>query len=455
MTGRILVVDDQPLNVKLLEAKLISEYYDVLTANGGAAAVRLATDERPDLILLDVMMPDMDGYEVCRVLREQPETMHIPIVMVTTLSDSADRVLGLEAGADDFLTKPVDDLALFARVRSLLRFKVTFDELRLRFGVYETAQLDAIAPVWKEPLLNSRILLLEDFDSRARMIDKALGKNHVIVAVDDEKECYEIAEAGDCDAVIVSLSLDSIDGLRVVSQLRSRPKTRMLPILVLVEEGELERLAKALDLGGTDYVMSPIDRNELIARTRMQVRRKRYQDRLRSNLEDSVSMAAIDELTRLHNRRYLGTYLNREFDRAREGEKALSLVVLDVDHFKNVNDTHGHAVGDEVLIELARRMKLLTRSSDLPARYGGDEFVVVMPGTDPKVAQTVAERLRQGVADGPFKLSRSDVELDLTISVGVANFDSSVENPDDLFRRADEALYKAKNGGRNRVVCAA
>jgi len=374
---------------------------------------------------------------------------------VTALSDSADRVLGLEAGADDFLTKPVDDLALFARVRSLLRFKVTFDELRLRFGVDDTSQLDAIAPVWNESLDDSRILLLEDFDSRARMIDKSLGQNHVVMVADKEADFFEMAERGDCHAVIVSLSLEDVDGLRVVSQLRSRPKTRMLPILVLVEDGELERLAKALDLGVTDYVMAPIDRNELIARTRMQVRRKRYQDRLRSNLEDSVSMASVDELTRLHNRRYLGNYLKREFDRSRESGKALSLVVLDVDHFKNVNDTHGHAVGDEVLMELARRIKELTRSSDLPARYGGEEFVVVMPETNPDVAQNVAERLRMGIADEPFVLPRSGLSLEITISIGVANLTEGIQDPDDLFQRADEALYKAKNSGRNRVVCAA
>ncbi len=455
MTGRILVVDDQPLNVKLLEAKLTSEYYDVLTASGGAAAVRIATEERPDLILLDVMMPDMDGYEVCRILRDQPETMHIPIVMVTALSDTADRVVGLEAGADDFLTKPVDDLALFARVRSLLRFKVTFDELRLRFGVDSAAQLEEMAPIWNESLEDSNVLLLEDFDSRARMISEPLSAHHKVVVVDEEKACFAELENGGYDAVIVSLSLDTIDGLRVVSQLRSRPQTRMLPILVLVEDGEMERLAKALDLGVTDYVMAPIDRNELIARARMQVRRKRYQDRLRTNLEASVSMAALDELTKLHNRRYLTTYLKREFERSRQTGKPLSLIILDVDHFKKVNDSHGHAVGDVVLIELGSRILQLTRSSDFPARYGGEEFVVVMPETDPTVARAVAERLRHGVAEKPFAAVKDDLLLDVTISVGVANLTDDVETPDDLFRLADDALYKAKAGGRNQVVCAA
>jgi len=217
----------------------------------------------------------------------------------------------------------------------------------------------------------------------------------------------------------------------------------------------MERLAKALDLGVTDYVMAPIDRNELIARARMQVRRKRYQDRLRTNLEASVSMAALDELTKLHNRRYLTTYLKREFERSRQTGKPLSLIILDVDHFKKVNDGHGHAVGDVVLVELGKRMLQLTRSSDLPARYGGEEFVVVMPETDPTVARAVAERLRHGVAEKPFEAVKDNLLLDITISVGVANLTDDVETPDDLFRLADDALYKAKAGGRNQVVCAA
>ena len=297
----------------------------------------MGVEERPDLILLDIMMPDMDGYEVCRHLREQPETMHIPIVMVTALSDTADRVVGLEAGADDFLTKPVDDLALFARVRSLLRFKVTFDELRLRLGVNDGAVLGNQALRWGEPVEGARVLLLEDFDSRARFMAEALADHHHVDVVATEAGALRMAESGDYAVIVISLSLEDIDGLRVASQLRSRPATRMVPILVLIEDGDLERLAKALDLGVTDYVMSPVDRNELIARVRMQVRRKHYQDRLRSDIETSVSMATLDELTRLHNRRYLMTYLAREFERAGSNRSLLttSAAICDQDCPKN------------------------------------------------------------------------------------------------------------------------
>ena len=258
MTGRILVVDDQPLNVKLLEAKLTSEYYDVLTASDGPSAIEIATTERPDVILLDVMMPGMDGFEVCRRLRAEPVTMHIPIVMVTALSDTEDRVVGLSAGADDFLTKPVEDLALLARVRSLLRFKVTFDELRLRLkaGAGGNAADDLMPEDGDQQ--SGRILLLEDFESRARLISEALGDANDVKVVDDDTEALQLADVEDFDVVIISLTLEDIDGLRVCSQLRSRTATRHVPILALIEEGDLELLAKALDLGVTDYVMTPL-----------------------------------------------------------------------------------------------------------------------------------------------------------------------------------------------------
>ena len=450
MTGRILVVDDQPLNVKLLEAKLTNEYYDVLTASDGPSAIEIANKERPDLILLDVMMPGMDGFDVCRHLRADPVTMHIPIVMVTALSDTEDRVIGLSAGADDFLTKPVEDLALLARVRSLLRFKVTFDELRLRLGSGATNDTMPDADVQD----TGRILLLEDFESRARMISEALGEANDVTIVSDDSEALRLADVGDFDVVIISLTLEDVDGLRVCSQLRSRTATRHVPILALVEEGDLELLAKALDLGVTDYVMTPLDRNELIARVRTQVRRKHYQDRLRLDLDESVSMASVDELTKLHNRRYLTTHMAREFERAIENKKPLSVIMLDVDHFKKVNDTHGHAVGDEVLVELARRMIEWTRTSDLSARLGGEEFVVVMPETPLNVAESVAERLRVGVGGAPFRAQDGTLALEVTISLGVAIIGGSGDSPMGLLARADDALYQAKTGGRDRVVCA-
>src|SRR5688572_29962633 len=176
MSARVLVVDDVLPNVKLLAAKLTREYFDVITAFNGPEALERIKKEAPDIILLDVMMPGMDGFEVCARIRADPTTMHIPIVMITALSDAADRVRGLEAGADDFLTKPVNDIALFARVRSLVRLKRTMDEWRLREEVCDRfASLPGEQRPGTEELAGARFLVVEDSRLAAAKICDSLS----------------------------------------------------------------------------------------------------------------------------------------------------------------------------------------------------------------------------------------------------------------------------------------
>jgi two-component system cell cycle response regulator len=233
--------------------------------------------------------------------------------------------------------------------------------------------------------------------------------------------------------------------------LRNKEETRQLPILVLVEESETERLAKALEIGVTDYLVRPIDRNELLARTRTQIRRKRYQDRLRSNLQESMTLAVTDSLTGLHNRRYFSSHADNAVAEARDGGKPVAVCLLDIDHFKVVNDTHGHGVGDEVLRQFAERVTHSVRGVDLAARYGGEEFVVLLPDTDLGVAVRVAERLRRGVASEPMMVSVDGGKIDVTCSIGVTACVPG-ETAKDMLKRADDALYTAKRQGRNVVV---
>src|SRR5205823_4698057 len=279
MTARVLVVDDVELNVKLLEAKLSSEYFEVIVADNGPVALELAETEMPDIILLDVMMPVMDGFEVCRRLKANPRTADVPVVMVTALSDVADRLRGLESGADEFLTKPVNDTALFARVRSLVRLKRMMEELRLR-----------------------------------------------------EEVCRQFGNSED--------------------QIAAPEETGNARILLLADPGELPRLAKGLDLGANDYLVRPVDRNELLARVRTQIRRKRLQDRLHENYSRSLSLALTDELTGLYNRRYVFAHMTELMARLSEGSAATTVMMFDIDHFKQVNDRYGHLAGDDVLREL-------------------------------------------------------------------------------------------------------
>ncbi|HWB49643.1 MAG TPA: PleD family two-component system response regulator [Stellaceae bacterium] len=452
MTARVLVVDDVELNVKLLEAKLSSEYFHVIPAFNGPSALELADRELPDIILLDVMMPRMDGFEVCRRLKANPRTTDIPVVMVTALSDIADRLRGLEAGADDFLTKPVNDIALFARVRSLVRLKRMMEELRLREEICGRFGSQDEHPGHAETISAARIMLVEQQGFGAsRIADTLAPIADTVQQVGSGDEAQRVLDES-YELIILSLSMPDGDPLRLVSQWRASETSRQLPILLLADEGELPRLAKGLDLGANDYLIRPVDRNELLARVRTQVRRKRLQDRLRENYRRSLSLALTDELTGLYNRRYVVAHLEELVTRVNaEGITDTSLMMFDIDHFKSVNDQYGHPGGDDALRQIADRALRGVRSIDLVARLGGEEFVVVMPETRLDAAVTVAERLRRSVANEPFLIHTVGERRPITISVGVATARSG-DSVDTLLQRADDALYQAKNTGRNQVV---
>jgi two-component system cell cycle response regulator len=452
MTARVLVVDDILPNVKVLEAKLAAEYYDVTTALSGKEALEQMAKAPPDIVLLDVMMPGMDGFEVCRRIRATPEIAHVPVVMVTALSDPEDRVRGLEAGADDFLTKPVNDTALIARLRSLVRLKLMMDEFRLReetssqFGVMDGQGIDA------DDITGARVLIVEDEAADAEAIHSALDSLVTVIEESDGEKALEVARDGDFDLIIVSLSLRDSDGMRLCSHLRAMSQTRQTSILVLIWEDATEELVRSLDIGVNDYVTKPIDRNELVARTRTQIRRKRYQDGLRSSYEKSMEMATTDGLTGLHNRSYATSHIENLVARANKDGKPISVMMLDIDFFKKVNDTYGHAAGDEVLREFADRLRAQLRGIDLAVRYGGEEFVVVMPDTDGATGNLVAERLRLGMAEKSFDLDSTKKPLAVTVSIGVASSHGTDESAASMLERADKAMYEAKNSGRNKVV---
>src|SRR6188508_3382719 len=453
MSARILVVDDVPANVKLLEARLSAEYFDVLTASNGAEALDVCSRSECDIILLDVMMPDMDGFEVCRRLKSNPATHHIPVVIVTALDSPSDRVRGLEAGADDFLTKPVSDVVLIARVRSLTRLKMMTDELRMRaitsleIGM-EAPERSAIA----DKGVGGRILLVDDRPSSYERLAPILSAEHTIDVETNPAEALFHAADGNYDLLIVSLGLENFDGLRLCSQLRSLDRTRNVPILAITEGDSNARLVRGLEIGVNDYLLRPIDKNELSARVRTQIRKKRYTERLRDNVQMSIEMAITDGLTGLHNRRYMESHLGTLVEQASARGKPLTVLVLDIDYFKAVNDTYGHDAGDDVLREFATRIKKSIRGIDLACRLGGEEFVIVMPETDMAVATIVAERLRRRIASEPFTIAQGTKHIEVTISMGLATLDTVDDNAASILKRADQALYRAKRDGRNRVV---
>jgi two-component system cell cycle response regulator len=455
MTARILVVDDVPANVKLLEVRLLAEYFEVLPAYSGVDAIDACENGKIDVVLLDVMMPEMDGFEVCRRLKNDPVTSHIPVVMVTALDQVSDRVRGLEAGADDFLTKPVNDLQLMTRVKSLVRLKTLTDELRLRASTTRNIGIEELLGRKPSQEARPKVLLIDERPSSHKRIGSMLRPvADLDVAADPQQGLFQAAEVP-YECAIISTAFAAFDPLRLCSHLRSLDRTRFLPIILVADNGEDDRIVRALELGVNDYIVRPLDQQELIARLRTQVKRKRYNDELRASVAQTIEMAVTDGLTGLHNRRYLDSHLKTLFDRAVSRRRPLSLMITDIDKFKPVNDTWGHDAGDDVLREFARRLRKNVRGIDLACRYGGEEFVVVMPDTDGEVAEKVAERIRAEIERTPFAIGGNGQSINMTVSVGVSSLRRPVDTAEALMKRADVALYEAKTGGRNRVVAKA
>lgn len=455
MTARILVVDDHIANVKLLEARLGAEYFEVLTALNGADALTFAETGQCDLVISDVMMPGMDGYELCRLLKAGATTAHLPVVLVTALDQPADRVRGLDAGADDFLTKPIDETALFARVRSLLRLKAVTDELRARLVTSRgLGTADPFAQAARDDGKGGRILLVDDRAPALERLRQTLAPHHVVSVERDPQKAVFTAAQNDYDMVIASLDFKDADGLRLLSQVRSLERTRQLALLAIAEPHDRGRILRALDLGVNDYLMRPIDRNELLARVRTQLRRKRYSDRLRDTLQTSLELSVRDPLTGLSNRRYFDAHAATLLTEAVRQRRPLALMMLDLDRFKSINDTYGHQGGDAVLSEFAQRISSAIRGEHLVARLGGEEFAVLMQDTGIEAVERAAERIRQLVAAVPMQVPQTGRAVPVTVSIGIAELIPG-ETMDGLIARADAALYAAKSMGRDRVVRAA
>jgi two-component system cell cycle response regulator len=449
MTARVLVVDDSAANRKLLEARLQDEYFEVVGAASGAEAITLAQRWSPDIILLDVLMPVMDGFEACRRLKAQPATAHIPVVMVTSLNDQHERVRGLDAGADDFLVKPVDQATLFARLRALLRVKQVLDAWRLRA---ETVRDLGFEPPSAPPedFEGAKVLLLSDNAAEAAALSAALATDGMeLEQYRDEKLVWARLQdpKAHYDLVLTSLPMPEGDPLRLASRLRAEAETRDLPLMLIADEEQRDLVLRAFELGASDHVLRPINEQELRARVRNQVRRRRYQLRLRAEFDRSLELAVTDALTGLRNRRYVFRHLESLL---RAGT-ACGVLMIDVDRFKPLNDYYGHAAGDAALREVAARLREHVRASDVVARYGGEEFLVVMSGAGAEETAVIAERLRVAIGDRPIDLGQA--KLPVTVSIGSALSASNSEG-EALIAAADSAMYRAKALGRNRVEAA-
>jgi len=451
MTANILVVDDIDQNIRLMEAKLISEYYTVYTATSGKQALEILKHYKIDVVLLDCMMPEMDGFETCRLIKSDPDTTHIPVVIVTALSEMDDRIQGLEAGADEFLTKPVDDISLFARIKSLVRIKHIIDALKLRNDT--NIELGVRTVNLYQDFSRSKIIVVDDDVVEARHITNVLNQlTDNIRVISDGNMIYTLLGDGfKPDATIISCQLDDQDPLRLLASLKADEHIGYSSIMMLTEEDKMTMVNKALDIGASDYLLVPIERSELIARVKTQLRKKYYQDAVRKDLEQGMNLSIKDSLSGLYNRRYFDKHLPRIVAKAEKEKLKLYLMMIDLDYFKDVNDTYGHMVGDQVIKIVSSIIVSNLRVEDTIARYGGEEFVVIVYDISEAQILKIADRLKQAVAEYSFELPDTDKILKKTISIGLTEYHAS-ESSLEFLARSDQALYRAKNAGRNQVI---
>ncbi len=466
MHGRILIVDDVATNRIIYKVKLGDAFYEPLLAADGRSCLAVARKERPDLILLDLILPDMPGTEVLAELRADPATRGIPVIVLTASRDPESRLAALSAGADDVMAKPVSDDLLMARVRNLLRSRGEPGFVTSAWGMPAHSVLGLAEPQAGFEGLGTIALVTGHPETALRLKHEMQGVIRESLVLMTREQALGVALPGDAaqqvvpDVFLIASDLDgSGSGLRLMSELNSRAATRHCATCVLTSAAAGDEVATAFDLGADDVVERGIPARELALRLRILIRRKRQADRLRATLEDGLRMAVIDPLTGIYNRRYAMPRLAGIAAQAAQEGSDFAVMVVDLDRFKSVNDRHGHAAGDRVLPEVARRLSENLRMSDLLARIGGEEFLVALPQTALADAERVADRLCHVIGDQPIRLPSGQL-LRITASIGVAmggvamgmNVGTGTEEVAALVDRADRALLQSKSAGRNQVT---
>jgi len=455
MSARILIVDDVASNRIIQQARLAAAFYEPLLAADGAACLALAREEHPDLMLLDLGLPDIPGLEVLRRLRSDPACRDIPVIALAG-PRAEERLAAFAAGADDVMTRPANERVLLARLRNLLRLKAESDlpspDALAMAGLaeapasFEPQGTIALVAPQSMPADGLRAALTSQLRDRLVVLSRreALAEITVGRSRESQPEVFILQDDGRNPSAT----------LRLLSELKSHQATRHAAVCVVGPAGEGDEAAMAFDLGADDAVGSNVSAEELALRTRGLLRRKRQSDRQRARMQDGLRLAMRDPLTGLYNRRFAAPQLAAAAARSRVEGTPFAVMVMDLDRFKQVNDLHGHAAGDQVLIEVARRLTANLRETDILARIGGEEFLAILPGSCMSNARRIAERLCQAMDDDPIRL-QSGEELHVTVSIGVAVGGVGPEASfavDGLVEQADLALLESKGAGRNQVT---
>ena len=441
MNGSILIVDDEMAELTLLKDILSAEGYRVRPFSNGELALRSIMTEQPELILLDIRMPDLDGIELCHRLKENTSLREIPVIFISAASDLEDKIKAFQVGGVDYITTPFQKEEVTARVRNHITLYRTLQDMKsigeiLRKSEESLKIAQAIAHLghWEWDMNNGgivwseetyRILGLEpeekpaSYDAFLQVVhpddrDRVAAKLKALFSGEDFDVEYRIILPGGKVRVV--------HGKAEIININASNQHKLIGTIQEISEPEQAKILGVIQ-----------DITE--------------QKELEWKLEQQAN---TDYLTGCLSRRYFLGLSEREFAQVRRYGGVLSLFMIDLDHFKKVNDEHGHQVGDEALKKLVQVCQSVLREVDLVGRLGGEEFAVLLPETNRAQAIEAAERLRVAVASAEVPLE-GDTVLQFTTSIGVATLSGADTNISDILRRADQALYQAKNFGRNKV----
>ena len=451
MTGRILVIDDVATNRIVLKVKLSASQYQIDQCDSFTEARQRLDGRLPELIVIDQARSSDEALDFCALVRSSARGNAIPILVLVSGCDNAQKTALLESGVEEVLLKPVSEDLLMARIRSLLRARSVVGELALRDETKQALGLAEAPALFVKPSLVG--IVADDAHISRLWSDAMAGKKGLFCTFVERKKLFSPKNAVRVPDVFLidGTRGDNTAVLRLLSELRSRKETHHSMILLVASDTDPDLAAMALDLGADDLLFDGFSTRELLIRIDSLIRHKQQRDRLRSDLRDGIAAAMIDPLTGLHNRRYAMPALERMMNKAQKDASLLAVMVVDVDHFKTINDSYGHDVGDRVLAEVAARLKANLRPSDMIARIGGEEFLVVLPDINPHRARVAAHRLCETINSRAFSVDDTQ-RHPVTVSIGLAlgGTDETLRS-EDLIRKADAALYTSKSSGRNKV----
>jgi len=448
---RILIVDDEPVNVKLMGAILSTEQFDIISAFNGKTALELVNTQKVDLVLLDIMMPEIDGYEVTKEIKRNIQTKDIPVILVTALHGKEDKMRGLQAGADEFLTKPVNKVEIIARVKSMLRLRQYQEQINIRKKSEEPLSIPSLNPSSNRNTTQC-VLLVEDDVKDLKLIQQLVSNEpYCLRIVKSGEDAIALALKEKIDLILLDIILPGLDGYQVCQYLKKNNSTCDIQILMITCLSDLESKLKGVEEGVDDFLVKPIDNRELKSRINALLKKKSYLNQLHTHRERALSLAINDGLTRLYNQSYLKRYLEAEVPRSINRGYLTGLLIADLDNFKKYNDAMGHLFGDQIIKKFAEIIKISIREIDFPARYGGEEFAIVFPYADKKIVLNIAESIRKAIEDHIFLDATDPTFASITTSIGVAFCPEHANNADDLIEKADYMLYRAKKMGKNQV----